>query len=100
MANNIYPLTSGSSGATTPASNTASADPASQLANEQTFLQLLVAQIQNQGPLNPTDSIQFVSQLAQFSELEQMLAVRQDTDGILSQLTQSAPQSNSTPTQS
>jgi flagellar basal-body rod modification protein FlgD len=44
------------------------------------FLQLLVAQLQNQDPLNPTDSTQFVSQLAQFSELEQVMAIRTDTD--------------------
>jgi flagellar basal-body rod modification protein FlgD len=47
---------------------------------EQMFLQLLVAQLQNQDPLNPTDSTQFVSQLAQFSELEQVMAIRTDTD--------------------
>ncbi len=45
------------------------------------FLQLLVAQIKNQDPLNPTDSVQFVSQLAQFSQLEQLIAIRQDLDG-------------------
>jgi flagellar basal-body rod modification protein FlgD len=48
--------------------------------SEQMFLQLLVAQLQNQDPLNPTDSTQFVSQLAQFSELEQVMAIRTDTD--------------------
>jgi flagellar basal-body rod modification protein FlgD len=47
---------------------------------EQVFLQLLVSQIKNQDPLNPTDSTQFVSQLAQFSELEQVLAIRGDLD--------------------
>lgn len=36
------------------------------------FLQLLVCQIQNQDPLNPQDDTQFVSQLATFSQLEQM----------------------------
>ena len=36
------------------------------------FLKLLVTQLQNQDPLNPTDSTQFVSQLAQFSSLEQL----------------------------
>jgi len=41
------------------------------------FLQLLVAQLQNQDPLNPMDGTQFVSQLAQFSELEQMIGVNQ-----------------------
>ncbi len=59
-------------------------------ADKQTFLQLLVTQIKNQDPLNPTDSTQFVTQLAQFSELEQMtnmntnvLAIRQDLEGTL-----------------
>ena len=47
---------------------------------EEMFLQLLVAQLQNQDPLNPTDSTQFVSQLAQFSQLEQTMAIRTDTD--------------------
>ena len=44
------------------------------------FLQLLVAQIKNQDPLNPSDGTQFVAQLAQFSELEQVMAIRGDLD--------------------
>ena len=44
------------------------------------FLQLLVAQIKNQDPLNPSDGTQFVAQLAQFSELEQVIAIRTDLD--------------------
>jgi flagellar basal-body rod modification protein FlgD len=47
------------------------------LTSENTFLQLLVAQIQNQDPLNPTDSIQFVGQLVQYSELEQLMGINQ-----------------------
>jgi flagellar basal-body rod modification protein FlgD len=42
-------------------------------ANEQTFLQLLVTQLKNQDPTNPVDGTQFVAQLAQFSQLEQMI---------------------------
>ncbi|MHA7858222.1 MAG: flagellar hook assembly protein FlgD [Henriciella sp.] len=38
-----------------------------------TFLQLLTAQIRNQDPLEPTDSTQFVEQLATFSSLEQQV---------------------------
>ena len=57
----------------------AAADP---LAQKQTFLTLLVAQIKNQDPLNPTDSTQFLTQLAQFSQLEQMVAIRNDVDAI------------------
>ncbi|HRK34562.1 MAG TPA: flagellar hook capping FlgD N-terminal domain-containing protein [Candidatus Hydrogenedentes bacterium] len=37
-----------------------------------TFLQLLVQQMQYQDPLAPTDNAQMIAQLAQFSALEQM----------------------------
>ncbi|MBQ2744212.1 MAG: hypothetical protein IJF37_01145 [Lachnospiraceae bacterium] len=36
------------------------------------FLQLLVAQLQNQDPLAPQDNSEFVAQLAQFSSLEEL----------------------------
>ena len=50
--------------------NTAN-DSLSQLGNDYNkFLTLLTAQIQNQDPLEPVDSTQFVAQLAQLSQLE------------------------------
>ncbi|MCS7043050.1 MAG: hypothetical protein N2036_09475 [Bryobacteraceae bacterium] len=48
------------------------------LASKEVFLQLLVAQIRNQNPLNPADGTEFVAQLAQFSQLEATLAIRKD----------------------
>ena len=50
--------------------------PADALAQKETFLKLLVAQIRHQNPLQPADAIQFVTQLAQFSQLEQLIAIR------------------------
>ena len=41
------------------------------------FLQLLVAQMKGQDPLNPMDGTQFVAQLAQFSSLEELINIRQ-----------------------
>ena len=41
------------------------------------FLKLLVAQLQNQDPTNPTDSSTWMAQLAQYSSLEQTTNVAQ-----------------------
>jgi flagellar basal-body rod modification protein FlgD len=66
--------------ATTTKTTTGSGSDA--LANTQTFMTLLVAQLKNQDPTSPQDGMQFVSQLAQFSNLEQSVAMRQDIDSI------------------
>lgn len=41
------------------------------------FLTLLVAQLENQDPLQPMDNAEFVAQLTQFSSLEQLIAIRE-----------------------
>lgn len=61
-----------------------STDP---LANKEVFLQLLVAQLKHQDPLQPQDGIQFVTQLAQFSQLEQSTQMTKDLDAIKTALT-------------
>jgi flagellar basal-body rod modification protein FlgD len=73
-------------------SNSSTGNGVDKLANEQTFLQLFVSQLKNQDPLNPADGTQFVSQLAQFSELEQVIGINQNVGAIRQQV---APASNS-----
>lgn len=63
-------------------SSTAPASSVDKLANENTFLQLFTAQLKNQDPLSPADGTQFVSQLAQFSELEQVMGIGQNVAAI------------------
>jgi len=60
-------------------------------ANKATFLKLLVSQIKHQDPLNPADSTQFLTQLAQFSELEQIINVNSTLQQIQQALANKAP---------
>lgn len=46
------------------------------------FLKLLVAQMQNQDPLNPADATEFTSQLAQYSQLEQLFNLNDAMDNL------------------
>ncbi len=81
------------------AQNTAVAGLNSAASDKDAFTKMLVAQLQNQDPMAPQDNQQMVAQLAQFSSLEQMqqlnqnimgLAVLQQTNAVMSQLTQSS----------
>lgn len=47
------------------------------------FLQLLVAQLQNQDPTSPMDSTAYMSQLASFSQVEQQVAGNAKLDALL-----------------
>jgi flagellar basal-body rod modification protein FlgD len=67
-------------GATSSASSTGSTGG---MADKDMFLQLLVAQMKYQDPMNPTDSSQFLAQSAQFTALEKMQAVADQTQALL-----------------
>lgn len=47
------------------------------------FLILLTTQLQNQDPLNPTDTDKFTDQLVQFSQVEQQINTNQKLDTLL-----------------
>jgi flagellar basal-body rod modification protein FlgD len=82
--------------ATQPGTAQTSTDSSPDNVDENQFLQLLVAQIQYQDPTNPTDSTAFVTQLAQFSSLEQLVAIHSDLDSLTSASTGAAQNSNAT----
>ena len=58
---------------------TSTTSTAPSFGDKNTFLQMLVAQLKYQDPMNPADPTQFMSQTAQFSALEQMQDVAQQT---------------------
>ena len=62
-----------------PSSTTESAGQA----DKQMFLELMVAQLRYQDPLNPTDSGEFLAQSAQFTALEKMQDVAESTGALL-----------------
>jgi flagellar basal-body rod modification protein FlgD len=51
--------------------------------NKDDFLKLLVTQLKNQDPLNPQDSSEFVTQLAQLSQVEQTYNINNNLQGLL-----------------
>jgi flagellar basal-body rod modification protein FlgD len=80
----VNPLASSSSSnsSSNSANSTAAIAATDTLGNENTFLQLLVAQIKNQDPTSPVDSSTFLTQLAEFSQLEQLVGIRQDVSAL------------------
>jgi flagellar basal-body rod modification protein FlgD len=82
---NWYDVTSASSTAGSTAATTTAANTEASV--EQTFMSLLVAQIKNQNPLSPTDSVEFMSQLVQINQLEQILGIRDDLSVIYESMT-------------
>lgn len=58
--------------------------------NKDDFLRLFVTQLQNQDPLNPQDSSQFIAQLAQLTQVEQAYNTNSNLQSIISQINSSA----------
>lgn len=71
-------ITSATDAATLAAQGGTGASATSKL-DRDTFLQLMVAQLRNQDPMNPTDSAEFLAQTAQFTSLEKLEAVADQT---------------------
>jgi flagellar basal-body rod modification protein FlgD len=51
--------------------------------NSDTFLKLLISQLENQDPDNPTDPTQFLSETADFEEVQQLSALSTDMTSLV-----------------
>lgn len=56
--------------------------PSTELGKDE-FLKILMTQLQNQDPLNPMDDTEFISQMATFSSLEQMMNISSSIDTLV-----------------
>jgi len=70
--------------AKTNAASTTSSSTSTGMIDYNGFLQLLIAQMRNQDPTNPTDSTEYMSQLAQLSTVEQAVQTNAKLDSLLS----------------
>jgi len=83
MATGVTSLTGGSTSQTT----ATAASPAA-AGTQSMFLQLLVAQLQNQDPTNPMDTTNMVTQLAEVQQLQETIGLSQNVSSILQDLNQ------------
>jgi len=88
--------------ALSPAQTTASSGSApatsTSLASQDVFLQLLVAQLKNQDPSQPTDGTAFVTELAQFTTLQEDTKAATDLDKLVAALPPATPPTAATMT--
>jgi flagellar basal-body rod modification protein FlgD len=77
MSTSVPPVT----GTGTQTSSTSNTSATSSLLSKDQFLQLMMAELQNQNPMSPnsSDPTQYVTELAQFTSLEQQTNTAQST---------------------
>ncbi|HEY1510418.1 MAG TPA: flagellar hook capping FlgD N-terminal domain-containing protein [Solirubrobacteraceae bacterium] len=80
------PATGTASPAATTAASSTSSSSSSMPINQTQFLQMLMAELQNQNPMNPnsSDPMSFVTELAQFTSVEQETNTAESTSTIAS----------------
>jgi flagellar basal-body rod modification protein FlgD len=89
MSTSTLPISS--TAALSPVSTTPASATVTNLASQGVFLQLLVAQLKNQDPSQPTDGTAFVTELAQFTTLQEDTQSATDLDKIVASLPSPAP---------
>jgi flagellar basal-body rod modification protein FlgD len=67
-------------------SNTSTLSAKTSTLNYDSFLKLLIAQMQNQDPTKPMDSTEFVAQLASFSNVEQGMQTNSKLDSLMTSM--------------
>jgi flagellar basal-body rod modification protein FlgD len=77
------PLTSTTAPASVTPASTGAAQGTTKESPKETFMKLLVAQLEHQNPLSPMDNTQFTQQLAQFTSLEQLQSMNANLSALM-----------------
>src|SRR5262245_37789594 len=87
VAGEALPKPSSSTSTTASSSATTASPGAAQgtakESSKETFMKLLVAQLEHQNPLSPMDNMQFTQQLAQFTSLEQLQSMNANLSALM-----------------
>lgn len=86
----IIPSASATNASNTSTSSSSSSAALTASSDFETFLSLLTAQLENQDPLNPLESTDFVAQLASFSAVEQQVLTNSLIEDLTAALTSSS----------
>jgi len=78
----VYPITSATPPAATTTNSTTSSTAPDNEVSQDMFLKLLVAQLKYQDPLSPMDGTQFITQSAQFTQLETLMKIQKSQEGL------------------
>ena len=85
---NVNNIINGLAGKAAAASSTEGANAGGKSAGEvgsDAFMKLLVEQLKHQDPMQPQDGTQFVTQLAQFNSLNQLIGIKGALDQLIAQ---------------
>jgi flagellar basal-body rod modification protein FlgD len=83
MSSTYIPSINQAATATASTAKSTAASGTESVMGKQEFLTLLVAQLQNQDPLNPDEPTEFTAQLAQFSSLEQLFNLNESMNNLV-----------------
>lgn len=75
--------TTAASSAASTGTKAANSGAMTNIADYDDFLTLLTTQLRNQDPLNPQDSTEFISQIAQFTGVEQQVSMNSKLDSLI-----------------
>ncbi|MHB8231570.1 MAG: flagellar hook assembly protein FlgD [bacterium] len=88
--NSLFAPTASSAAANSATAAAATAKNSNSLISENTFMNLMVQELQNQNPLDPMSNTNYISELAQFNSMNQLASMNSTLQSLVSSQNQAA----------